>query len=82
MPFTSGPIRELSRRACKEQARLAADVDRLIAEHAAAADQLPKGMPTLDVAGFHRTRLSVEAAHARMTEAMNALKKHREEHGC
>jgi hypothetical protein len=82
MPFTSGPIGELSRRACKKKARLAADIDRLIAEHAATADQLLKEMQTLDVDSFHLARLSVEAAHARMTEAMNALKRHREEHGC
>jgi hypothetical protein len=54
----------------------------LIAEHAAEAGQLAKDMATLDVASFSIARLSVEAAYARVTQAVHALKKHREEHGC
>jgi hypothetical protein len=62
--------------------QLAADVDRLIAGHDGAAGQLLKEMATFDVASFHRMRLSIEPVHARMTEAMDALKKYRKEHGC
>ena len=82
MSFALGSIHQLLPRRCKEQAQLVGEVDRFMAEHAAAAGQLAKGMAAVDINAFHIARLSVEAAHARMTQAMNALKKHRKEHGC
>jgi hypothetical protein len=81
MPFTVGPIHQLHRD-CQEQHRLLAIVDELRAEHATAAGQLARGMPTLDRDGFSLARLTVDVAYERLVRAMDALRQHKLEHGC
>jgi hypothetical protein len=81
MSFTVGPIHQLHRD-CPTQQRLLAIVDELRAEHARAAGQVAKGMPTLDGDGFSLARLSVDAAYIRLVQAIEALQQHKRDHGC